>query len=105
MQQVLKIGNEVRLTQEVLKLSVGARLINSKGDLFTIRGFEYNDVCFDRIGLPLPFECIAVITNGVDLPGVAATWFTYVEKRDSYRIRLHHIEPAGPFSDGLENWV
>ena len=105
MQQVLRVGDQVRLTQEVLQISVGARLYNAKSELFTIRGFEYGDVCFDRIGMQLPHQCIAVITNGTELPGIASYWFTHVEKRDSYRIRLNHIEPAGPFSDGLENWV
>lgn len=104
MQQVLRVGDEVRLTQEVLSMSISARLYNSKGDLFTIRGFEYDEVCFDRIGMQLPFQSIAVITNGVELPEVAGPWFTY-RTRDSYRVRIHHIELAGQYSDGLENWV
>ena len=104
MQQVLKIGDEIRLTQEILQLSASARLYNKVGGVSFIRGFEYDEVCFARAGMPLPENCIVCISQNVAVPGVTSNWFTYL-LNDSCRIRPYHIEPAVAYSDGLENWI
>lgn len=104
MQQVLRIGDEIRLTQVVLDLSASARIYNKAGGVSFIRGFEYQEVCFDRPGMPLPENCIVCVSKNITVPGVTSSWFTY-RLNDSYRIRPYHIEPAGPYSDGLENWI
>lgn len=105
MQQVLRIGDEVRIGERLLERSIGAKLYRSKGEVSVIRGFETSDGgWWDQIGTIIPPLCIVCITNGVRISGITGNWFSYT-KGDSYRIHSQDIELAGAYSDGLENWV